>query len=104
MFELRKCTILRKILLILNLMAATCLKSWDVGKQKVLKQLEEHFVTNRVNWQQVSNMIGCKKEHQKSLSVSTVCCAIHKCRLKSHHAKKSNMNRNPPVFSGPKLI
>lgn len=51
-------------------MVATCLRKVGLGQQKpgkvsgtTRKQLEKHFVTNQVNWQQVSNTIRYKKEH-----------------------------------------
>lgn len=42
----------------LNWMTATHLKKTKGSKKK---QLEEHFVTNWVKWQQVSKMMGYKK-------------------------------------------
>lgn len=38
----------------------------------IKKQLEKNFVTNLVNWQQVSNMMGCKKSTTEKQSFSKV--------------------------------
>lgn len=68
MFKLRNYIISQKFLLFLNSMVATCLRTVGSGQQKAgklsgttRKQLEKHFVTNQVNWQQVSNMIRYKR-------------------------------------------
>ncbi len=51
---------------ILNLMDATHLNKVGMGQQnaekvKKMKQLEENFETNWVNWQQVIKVIGYKR-------------------------------------------
>lgn len=56
-------------------MVATCLRKVGLGQQKpgkvsgtTRKQLEKHFVTNQVNWQQVSNMIRYKRSIRGAVS------------------------------------
>lgn len=60
-------------------MVATCLRKVGLGQQKpgkvsgtTRKQLEKHFVTNQVNWQQVSNMIRYKRSIRGAFSKAKV--------------------------------
>lgn len=78
-------------------MVAICLQKVGPGQHKagkvIINELEGHFVTNEVNWEEVSNMTGYLKMHLRESN-----CLIRKNGQRS--ANLRNLSKNCQTISG----